>query len=190
MASVVDICNSALQKLGAKRIVSLTENSPNARSCNAAYSNSRDAELQAHPWNFAVKRVELAADAVPPIFGKANSYTLPGDFLRLLAPDPGYNCVPRDWQIEGTKILTRDQAPLHLRYVALVTDTTLMVPTFREALACRLASEMCEEITQSNSKKASVNADYKDALREARRINALANPPVTPNEDSWITARI
>ena len=57
MASEVDICNRALSKLGAARITSLTEDSVNARACNAMYESVRDAELRAHPWNFAMKRV-------------------------------------------------------------------------------------------------------------------------------------
>jgi hypothetical protein len=61
--SVVEICNRALQKLGAARITSLTQDTPNARSCNVAYNVLRKAELRSHPWSFAIKRAELAADA-------------------------------------------------------------------------------------------------------------------------------
>ena len=63
MASEVDIANRALQKLGAESIVSLTQDSENARACNLCYEPIRDAELRAHPWNFAIKRASLAADS-------------------------------------------------------------------------------------------------------------------------------
>ncbi|BCV03963.1 MAG: hypothetical protein CM15mV76_490 [uncultured marine virus] len=42
MASVVDICNSALNLLGASTISALTEDSKNARLCNQRYEPIRD----------------------------------------------------------------------------------------------------------------------------------------------------
>ena len=51
MASVVDICNGALNQLGATTIVSLTEDSKNGRLCNARYTQIRDSVFRSHPWN-------------------------------------------------------------------------------------------------------------------------------------------
>lgn len=190
MASEVEICNRALQKLGASRINTLSENTANARACNAAYEPVRDAELRAHSWNFAIERAALAADATAPSWGRTNSFTLPAAFLRLLNPYPEDDTNSRDWQIESGKILTDDAAPLYIRYIKKVTDTNAMDPLFREALASKLAMEMCEKITQSNSKKAAASDDYKHAIREARRVNAIENVPTTPVEDTFITCRV
>ena len=49
MASVVQICNSALNQLGAASITSLTDNSKNARLCNERYATVRDAVFRSHP---------------------------------------------------------------------------------------------------------------------------------------------
>lgn len=189
MATVVEICNRGLQKLGAARIVSLSENSVAARACNVAYTSLRDAELLAHPWNFAIERVQLAADATAPDWGRASAFSLPTDFLRLLSDYPELNLNSKDWQIEGRKIITNDSAPLNVRYVKQVTDPNTMDALFREALATRLALELCEELTQSNEKKAGLKDDYKDTIREARRTNAIQNVPAKPAEDDWITVR-
>jgi hypothetical protein len=62
MASTVDICNGALNQLGATTILSLTEDSKNARLCNSRFTQVRDAVFRSHPWNCLQKRVELAAD--------------------------------------------------------------------------------------------------------------------------------
>jgi hypothetical protein len=43
MASIVGICNGALNQLGATTILSLNEDSKNARLCNARFSEVRDA---------------------------------------------------------------------------------------------------------------------------------------------------
>lgn len=187
MASETSISNRALQKLGAARITSLSENSSEARSCNAVYEILRDAELRAHPWNFASKRISIAADAVTPDFGKANSFQLPTDCLKVLEDD--VNSLNKDWLIEGRKILTDEGGPLYLRYTRRVTEVSEMDPLFMEALSCRMAVEMCEELTQSNSKKESLKDDYKNAIREARRSNAIERIAQQPPEDEWVTVR-
>ena len=45
MASTVDMCNSALNLLGASTISSLTEDTKNARLCNQRYEPIRDRVL-------------------------------------------------------------------------------------------------------------------------------------------------
>lgn len=190
MASEVDIANRALQKLGAERITSLTQDSENARECNVAYEAVRDAELRAHPWNFAIKRAQLAADTTAPAFGFTNAFTLPSDCLRVLPPDPSYNLNSHDWQIEGRKILTNDSAALEIRYIYRVTDTTQFDALFTEALACALAVELCEKLTQSNSKGQAMRADYTSTIRAARRQNAFENISADPPEDTWSTCRL
>ncbi len=69
MASVVDICNGALNQLGASTILTLTEDSKNARLLNARYTQVRDSLFRNHPWNCLQKRVELAADTATPAWG-------------------------------------------------------------------------------------------------------------------------
>lgn len=189
MASEVGICNRALQKLGAKRIVSLTDDSVNARACNTAYAAVRDGELRAHPWSFATNRAQLSADSSAPLFGRAASYQLPSTCLRLLSPYPEVNLNSMDWVIEGRKIYTNDSAPLNVRFTDQVTDPNQMDALFREALACKLALEMCEELTQSNTKKADIRSDYTAAIREARRSNAMEKIAEMPPEDTWVTVR-
>lgn len=189
MASVVGICNAALQKLGAERINALDEDSANGRSCNAAYERLRDAELRAHPWRFAMTRDSLPADADAPAFGKARSFQLPANCLRVLPPYPEMNANDLDWEIEGRKIYTNDGAPLQIRYTKIVTDPNEMDALFREALASRMAHEMCEEITQSNTKQQLAADNYKMAIREARRTNAIESISADPPEDTWITVR-
>lgn len=189
MASKVEIANRALQLLGAKRIVSLTEDSRNARACNAAFEPVKRAELRKHPWGFATKRVQLAADATEPAFGRSNSFTLPSDFIRLLPPDQNLNFNDLDWIVEGRNIITDDDAPLDVRYVYDVTDPNIFDVLFREALAAKLAEQLCEELTQSNTKIATASAVYDKAIAEAKRANAIEKVAEKPPEDVWVTCR-
>jgi len=194
--SIVDICNLALQKVGAARILSITDNSREARSCSVAYDSCRRDELRKHPWNFAVKRVVLAPDTAAPAFGFDYQFTLPADCLRVLLPRDN----TLDWVVEGRKLLTNWSASpidisdtsgtaLALRYIADITDPVQFDATFYRMLALNLALAIVEEHTQSNQKKQFLMQEYTEELRLARRMNAFETLPKEPAENSWLTAR-
>ena len=130
--SEVAICNLALQKLGAARITSLTQDDPNARECNAAYVPTRDKLLRRYAWSFAKSRANLAAHATAPAFQYGYAFPLPTDFLRLILPADS----SIDWIVErhaGRRaILSNDSGPLYIKYIALVTDPTEFDPLFEE----------------------------------------------------------
>jgi len=187
--SVVAICNLALQKVGDARITSLSDDSPRARSLNASYEIIRDRELRANKWNFAKKRATLAPSAVEPDFDFDYAFPLPTDCLRLLPP----NTPSLDWQTEShedrTSILTNDGDTLEIQYIARVTDPNQFDVLFVEMLACKLALHLCEDRTQSSTKKADLVQEYKELRREARLVNAFENSSEEAPEDSWLLAR-
>lgn len=189
MASEVEICNRGLQMVGAGRISALTDNSVSAQECNRAYASVRDAELRAHPWSFAITRQQLAADSESPVFGRSRAFQLPTNCLRVLPPYPENNTWRHDWLVEGDKIYTDDSAPLEVRFVQQVTDPNMFDPLFREALAARVAEAICEPITQSNTKLQLVQGRYMEAIRSAKRTNAIERPAQEPPEDPWVTVR-
>lgn len=189
-ASEVSICNLALQKLGAKRITSLTDDSNNARQCNACYTTLRDKELRVHPWKFAVTRAVLTPLADAPAFDFTYAFPLPSDCLRVLLP----NRSNLDWQRETQDgqqvILTNDGNSINLRYISRVTDPTQFDVAFIEALASKIAWNCCEQITQSNEKKAVAEKDYKTAISEASKTDAFEDEAQDPPPSSWETARM
>ena len=199
MASQVEIANRALTKLGAARIISFADDNKQSRSVNSMFNVVRDAELRAHLWSFTIKRDSLPALTTTPAWGYDYEYQLPPDCLRLLEVDDIYpgpnlddyrNANTQEFTIEGRKILTNKNAPLKIRYVSRVADTTQWDATFVEAFACRLAMEMCEDLTQSNSKKESVKDDYDTAIMMAIRANAIELPPQDLPDDSWVMSRL
>lgn len=183
--SEVALANLSLQKLGAARITSLTENSRNARSINACYEMIRDRELRAHRWHFAVKFQTLTPDTATPAFDYLYQFTWPTDCLRVLKP----RNRRVDWELAGRKILTNESNTLELRYIARITNPTMFDPLFDDALACKIAWHTCEEITQSNQKKADIQGEYRMAIAEARKTNAIEISPEDPVEDDWLSAR-
>lgn len=188
--SAVDICNRALQLLGQEVISSLTQNTKSSRSVALAYDIARRAELRAHPWNFAIKRANLAESSTPPLYGKANYFPLPNDFIRLLNTDPEKNYNTIDYEIEGNQIASDYPAPLQIRYLYDCQDTTLFDDLFNEAVAARVARSVCEQLTQSNAKLQAINDYYKETMNEARRVNAYEQISAQPATDPYLTVRI
>ena len=144
MASVVQICNSALNQLGASSITALTENSKNARICNERYETIRDAVYRSHPWNWLVKRVQLAQDSDTPAWGFTYQYTLPSDCLRVLQIKD-YNS---DYKIEGRKLLI-EESEVYLIYLAIETDVNQLDILLRETISAALAQDISYAITSN-----------------------------------------
>lgn len=187
--SVTEICNSALLKLGAKRISDIDDDAVNARACRDCYERLRNAELRKHIWNFAIARATLPAESAAPEWGRARAYQLPSDFLRL-APDYEEDTyLEKDWVIEAKFIYSDDVSPLRIRYIKRVADTTTFDPLFDEALASKMADEMAEALTQSNTKKAAAATDYKEAIAEAKRVNGIEKRPQVAPPSEWISRR-
>ena len=66
MASEVDICNSALNNIGASTLNSLTADSVTARIMNQRYQLVRSSVLRTHRWNCLVGREEIAQHTTDP----------------------------------------------------------------------------------------------------------------------------
>lgn len=196
MASQVEICNQALTKAGAARIVSLDDDTESAGVLRAIYNVKLDAELAAQPWTFAIKRQQLPASSTAPLFGWARAFPVPADYLAMV--EVGENYVFYDsnagalFQLEGSdsgmQILTDQGSPLNVRYVRRVTTPGLFPALFVEAFACRLAAEICERLTQNQSKRELAWQERERAIRDARRVNAIEQPPRQVPPGSWLRA--
>lgn len=188
-SSQVTIANRALQKLGAIRISSLTQNHPNARSMNNAYDPVRRKLLRLYAWSFAKSRASIPALTTQTVYGGLFMYPVPVDFIRLLRdnlPDGPFG--RHDWEIENGNIITSDGSPLQFRYIADVTNTAAFDPFFAEAFSCSLAYECCDEITGSVEKRQMLAKDLQQVIKEARYANAIERDADVPNEDDWVLA--
>jgi hypothetical protein len=141
--------------------------------------------------------VVIAADAIAPAFEFTYAFTLPSDCLRVIIPLDN----DLDWQIEGRKILTNSlnspyggatstNASLSLKYIADIDDPTLWDSQFFDILSMAMAMDMCEDLTQSNTKYQLISKNYDEAVSMAKRTDALENLPSDPPDDPWIIARI
>lgn len=193
MASKTDIANRALIKLGQDAILLLTDDNKAARTMNYIFDTVADSEVQDNRWKFAIARTQLSALVDPPTFGYAYQYPLPPDYLGLVQVNEFYvRSFSSDralWSIEVDNLLTDLAAPLSVRYIRRVNDANDYTPLFVEALACRLAMEACENLTQSDSKFQRVAQQYQAAVMRARSQDALENPPDELPDGSWLDSR-
>lgn len=198
--SQISICNRALQILGSESIINIVEDNNRARALTIAYDAVRMAELRRNKWRFAIKRTSVPALSDAPDSDYRYAYELPVDWLRLIPggdiwqasdlTDYRGGAGSATYEIEGRTILTNLTAPLKLRYMWDVTDTSLFDATFAESFANRLAFEICERITQSDSKKQVAWGGYRTSIREASKINAIEGAAESIADDTWVTARI
>lgn len=186
MPSVVEICNKALDKLGHGAITSLNDGTKAANLCLRNWEMIRDETLRIHPWNFAVKRISLAASAEAPAWGFTSAFPVPSDYLRLIEI---LGSDSFEYQIESNNILC-DESVLYVRYIYKVTDPNQYDASFIDVVSTRLAVELCEPLTQSNTKKNELIKDLDMSLTNAKRVDGQENPPVSFVEDDWITARL
>ena len=176
MASTVDICNGALNQLGATTILSLTEDSKNARLCNSRYTQVRDAVFRSHPWNCLQKRVELAQSTTTPPWGYKFKFDLPGDCLRLLR----ILDYDLDHKVEGRKILS-NASSMKILYVARITDPNEYDELLRETLSAALGSDIAYGVTSSNPVTQNMYQLFQDKLRDARFVDATEGQNNSPD---------
>jgi hypothetical protein len=167
MASVVDICNGALNQLGATTILSLTEDSKNARLCNSRFTQVRDAVFRSHPWNCLQKRVELAADTTAPAWGFSYAYTLPADCLRLLR----ILDYDSNYKVEGRKILSNTSS-MKILYIGRITDPNEYDESLRETLSAALGADIAFAVTSNNQTATNMYNLFQDKLKDARFVDS------------------
>ncbi|MBI1406170.1 MAG: hypothetical protein GC145_08605 [Caulobacter sp.] len=191
-ASQTAIGNAALGKLGQGAVLSFDDPDDRARWLKSRFGEVRDLCLRANRWHFAMARARLSVEATAPAFGYQRQFPLPSDCLRLaevggVAFEAGGAAA---YALEGGRILTDAAAPLDIRYVRCVEDVAAWDPLFAEAVACRLASELAEKLTQSSGKREAALRDYQLSLREAFRVNAIEAAPETTVDGGWLLARL
>lgn len=198
MADKLRIVNRALQRIGAKRLIDLTENSRERLAIDAVYDDVVEQELQTNFWTFTIKRVSIDPDPTGPIFGRAFSFTEPADYLRSAPRDPAESDFAKTCLHELGKILSHFGGPLELRYVSdlsilpsgITLKEELFSPLFANALSMRVGMETAEELTGSSSKVSRLEDAYTFFVRKARQTNAIEAGPIESEIDEFVAVRL
>ncbi len=188
MSSVVDICNSALNQIGASNIISLTEDSKAARICNQRYDFIRDSVFRAHPWNSLTTRVSLAPDTAAPVFEFTKQFTLPTDpfCLRVL----GLSDANILYRVEGRKLLC-NESTIQMIFIGRVTDINEYDTLLIETLAAALAADLAYPLVGSQALTSNMYSLYQTKLTEARFVDATEDNQINTsvvNESRQVAA--
>lgn len=178
-ASATDVCNLALDDLKQLPIKSVdTPVSATEQICARNYDTIRRECLFAHPWKFAITRIQLAANTVAPPFGYLYAYDLPSDYIRMITVGDDYlGNLDQHFEIENNQLLasrgddTFDGSTKDVRYMRDVVDVTKFSPGFVTYFRLKLAIRLSNKFNVPASLKAGIKEDFREAETEARAVN-------------------
>jgi hypothetical protein len=177
--SPVDVCNTALKRLGADSIVDFTEGTDRAALCAQLYQPTVDRCLREHPWNFAQFRVTLAPLASVPAFGYAAQFALPTLplCLKVNRLDPAgseydiENTVDSQGNVTG-KVIVCNEPLISIRYTGRIEDVTLWDASFTDYVAMSLAAQMAQPLTETASLSEKFTKMAAEMLSHARSADS------------------
>tara|TARA_R110002051_G_scaffold5954_13_gene29643 strand:- start:1126 stop:1701 length:576 start_codon:yes stop_codon:yes gene_type:complete len=190
MASKVDICNEALNLLGANTISSLTESSTTAVLCNRIYDTEVDFLLRQHNWNSAVQEANLAAVTGTPVVGWLYKFLMPTDpyCLRVLNV---YDTSDDDqnFQCRGRHIYC-DTSAVDIIYIGRITDPSEFDSMLMKTLVDLLAYRLSFPVTRSEKITATMYAAYKASLLDSMSVDSQEGTPEELKSDHILDARL
>lgn len=210
MASVIDICNLALGRLGdGANVSALTELSPQARHCARFYPIARDSLLEMHDWGFATRREALELLAEEPPFGWTYTYGCPANLLKIIAILP--EDAPDDYSypvggvgaytqqtysvesnLVGDKVILANAELPNVRYIARVEDPARFSPLFVDALSWLLASYLAGPIYKGEAGVKVAQAclqSFGQIMPAAARSDANQGQTNIRQSPEWMAAR-
>jgi hypothetical protein len=174
--SKLDICNLALNRIGAKVVTQAeltADTAVTAMHCNRNYEQTRDALLRSNQWRFARERASLVKGSDPP-FEYDHSYKLPDDYLSLIYiyDSDEYDGVHRDqYALEGDKILSSENS-LDIKYIRRVTDVAEFDALFIEVFVLALALKLVMPLSQDRKLYAEIKEElYKKVMPKVRAVD-------------------
>lgn len=196
MATDIEICQMALDHIGAKQINSIDDSCQEARACRRLYSTARDQVLRDFPWNFAHRRASLALADTSGQFGYAYIYYYPADchhareiYRTPLALPPIEFVIACLDDAVGKVILTHQENAV-LIYTYKAKNPQLFDAGFTAALSWRLASDLAMPLTKSLSMQEAMLKIYTYNITAAGRADAAEGRMNSANHfNSFIEAR-
>ncbi len=183
----IEICNTALLKIGAAPIASFTDATAEADVAARIYPITRDALLAAYPWSFTLAQAVLTAESAVPTADYAHSFALPTGWLRVISAGIGRAGRGLDYRVQGQKLLA-DAESLTLTYQRSVPESEFPA-FFLGVLITRLAAELCLPLTEGTSRAESLYQLAAAELRLARLLDSQQSTPRRVEDFTLVEAR-
>lgn len=199
MYSQVEICNMALTNYGGGGIMSMDENTEEARVLNLIYDNCRQAVLSEGIWNFATAYTDtglaLMEGVSHPIYSYV--YSMPRNCLKVLQiysnsfdlADARFKCDFEVFNCNMNKAIATNVKEAKAKYVVDVTTSNLYTPEFVTCLSYLLASRCVEALTRNGQIVAEMDAKYQVALSKAMQSNVRESSQRIQKPSAYIDFR-
>jgi len=188
MISKTELVNKALTLVGAKPIVSIDDDTQNARIVNRVYGSSLKSVLSETLWNFATKRALLAlVDDEPAWYhpGEIYVYQRPNLCIKIF----GTNSPSATWREEGDYIYS-DTEGLGVKYTYFINTPSKYPPFFTEAFVDKLCSDIAFMIlNDSRTAEAFIQKYNTVSLAKAQADNAQIGSPPIMKDDNWVNSK-
>lgn len=186
MLTDVQIINNGLSKIASSRVRRIDPPStPLEAYMSVNYAQWRRQELTKRRWVFAfVKGYRLTQVSDSEAGDKKYKYAMPIDCLRPI------RTKSTEW-VQAGRYIYSAYSTLFIDYIRNAPEED-DDPLFDEVLACKIAFESAEYVTQSSTKEAAALEKYKMAIRDAGSVNAFIIGPEDYDEDddelTWLEA--
>lgn len=131
--------------------------------------------LTDHPWNFALRRKEVARSNIDSMAGRWPwAFDLPADCLRWLPWDeeqPEYF----DGVEESGQLLCDSEGPIVVRYIANEQDVSRWSPKFVDLVSAELGVRLANAVSASQSQYDRCVMERDNLLPTAKRLDGLAS---------------
>lgn len=216
MASVVEICNSALLKIRSNSINSLDESSVAAQACKLEYPTVRDQVLKDFDWGLNNTTKALQALTVT-VHGWAYTWRYPNDCLRInklmrdteaISADSGGYVVSDQFDhrfraigspkikyrvvnANGEKVIVTNEPNLYINYRSRVEDTSLYNSDIVTAISYLLAANLSIVLAGVKDGRAlrTDNLALYTAFKNQAQEDSADERDSTPEESEFITIR-
>jgi hypothetical protein len=192
--NLTQIANSALVKLGANTLSSLSDSTREAQAAAQRIVPIIHNMLRSHPWTFAFRFVSLAPLVAPVVEQWTYTFQIPTDCLRIRSLTTGgsFPSAITTYEIVGDKIYT-NESDLFIRYVSTVVESIESPPAlpddFAEAAAAMLAYDIAPSVTSSLPMREDLYALHSRLLAAARFNGSVENPSMSTNSTAWLDSR-
>ena len=192
----VAICNMALGFIGDRTITDLSEATEEARKCDLFYDIARTQALEAHDWNFARRRQELALSGGTPPIEWTYEYLRPADLIkaRRIQHPLGHeaDAIAFEMGMDSTgklPVVYMDEQTPVLVYTWNQEDVEVFTTHFVLLLATVLASYIVGPLTRDAKKITEATNKARTALLTAPAMDASEGVEKAPREAEAIRAR-
>lgn len=194
-----EICNIALRRIGVRPVNDVDKDTATAAiELRAVWNLAVQSILRLNEWNFATKIIALAEITNETIIGWDHLYMYPTDCVMAWSIETESSIrdssISYEWENllspdTNTLVIVTDQANAYLRYTAMVTDPTKWDSNFVNALAWRLAYEVCQKLSADASLFQKCATMYTQAAAEAQTMDVKENNNPTDTSGPYVEVR-